>query len=92
MLVITRKEGSSFTIGTDIKITVMSVRGTLTKLHIKQSNRIEAIVLKDMECFYISSDINLHIIKRRGKLAKIGIEAPKEILIERDNCIKGQRL
>jgi len=48
------------------------------------------ITRNEMQSFTIGDDIKITIVQIRGKQARVSIEAPRELVIQRDDMINKQ--
>ena len=83
MLVLSRREGEGLLIGRDIRVTVLIIFEKRIKLQIKVlENRV--ITCRLGATTPIRGDITVKVVDIDQKQVKLGIEAPKDMKIDRD--------
>ncbi|MBT6225512.1 MAG: carbon storage regulator [Candidatus Scalindua sp.] len=87
MLVLTRREGQSLLIGNDIRVTVLIIFEKRIKLQIKDlGNNI--ITCRLGAITPIRGDITVKVVDIDQKQVKLGIEAPKDMKVDREEANK----
>jgi sRNA-binding carbon storage regulator CsrA len=82
MLTLTRREGESLLIG-DIRVTVLIIFEKRIKLLLKDSEN-KVITCRLGATTPIRDDITIKVVDIDQKQVKLGIEAPKDMKIDRD--------
>ena len=83
MLVLTRREGEGLLIGNDIRVTVLIIFEKRIKLQLKDlENKVITCHLGTTTL--IRGDITVKVVDIDQKQVKLGIEAPKDMKIDRD--------
>jgi sRNA-binding carbon storage regulator CsrA len=86
MLVLTRREGEGLLIGDDVRVTVLIVFEKRIKLQLKDlENKI--ITCRLGSTTPIRGDITVKIVDIDQKQVKLGIEAPKDMKIDREEAV-----
>ena len=86
MLVLTRREGDGLLIGSDIRVTVLIIFEKRIKLQIKVlENRV--ITCRLGATTPIRGDITVKVVDIDQKQVKLGIEAPKDMKIDREEAV-----
>ena len=86
MLVLTRREGEGLLIGNDIRVTVLIIFEKRVKLQLKDlENKI--ITCRLGSTTPIRGDITVKIVDIDQKQVKLGIEAPKDMKIDREEAV-----
>ena len=88
MLVLTRREGESLLIGNDLRITVLIVYETKTKLRIQDSEDKTTMMRKNTT-ITLREGITVTVADIDQHQVKLGIKAPKHVNIEREASITG---
>ena len=83
MLVLTRREGQSLLIGNDIRVTVLIIFEKRIKLQLKDLEN-KVITCHLGATTPIRGDIAVKVVDIDQKQVKLGIEAPKDMKIDRD--------
>lgn len=83
MLVLTRREGEGLLIGNDIRITVLIVYESKTKLRIQDSED-KAIMMRKNTTITLKDDITVTVADIDQHQVKLGIKAPKNVKIKRE--------
>ena len=83
MLVLTRREGEGLLIGNDIRVTVLIVFEKRIKLQLKNLEN-KVITCRLGATTPIRDDISVKVVDIDQKQVKLGIEAPKDMKIDRD--------
>jgi sRNA-binding carbon storage regulator CsrA len=83
MLVLTRREGEGLLIGNDIRVTVLIVFEKRIKLQLKNLEN-KVITCRLGATTPIRGDITIKVVDIDQKQVKLGIEAPKDMKIDRD--------
>ena len=83
MLVLTRREGEGLLIGNDIRVTVLIVFEKRIKLQLKNLEN-KVITCRLGATTPIRGDITVKVVDIDQKQVKLGIEAPKDMKIDRD--------
>ena len=87
MLVLTRREGQSLLIGNDIRVTVLIIFEKRIKLQIKDlGNNI--ITCRLGAITPIGGGITVKVVDIDQKQVKLGIEAPKDMKVDREEANK----
>ncbi len=87
MLVLTRREGEGLLIGNGIRITVLIIFEKRIKLLLKDSGN-KVITCRLGATTPIRSDITIKVIDIDQQQVKLGIEAPKDVTINREEVQK----
>lgn len=92
MLVLSRKIGSSILIGDDMRIDVLAVTyrpdGIGFEIEIIVSGKVFQRVMKNNEYIKINDDISVKLLGNRGVSGIFGIDAPKDVLILRNELLR----
>ena len=83
MLVLTRREGEGLLIGNDIRVTVLIVFEKRIKLQLKDLEN-KVITCRLGATTPIRGDITVKVVDIDQKQVKLGIEAPKDMKIDRE--------
>ena len=83
MLVLTRREGEGLLIGNDIRVTVLIIFEKRVKLQLKDLEN-KVITCRLGATTPIRGDITIKVVDIDQKQVKLGIEAPKDMKIDRD--------
>ena len=83
MLVLTRREGEGLLIGNDIRVTVLIVFEKRIKLQLKDLEN-KVITCRLGATTPIRDDISVKVVDIDQKQVKLGIEAPKDMKVDRD--------
>ena len=83
MLVLTRREGEGLLIGNDIRVTVLIIFEKRIKLQLKDLEN-KVITCRLGATTPIRGDITIKVVDIDQKQVKLGIEAPKDMKIDRD--------
>ena len=83
MLVLTRREGEGLLIGNDIRVTVLIVFEKRIKLQLKNLEN-KVITCRLGATTPIRGDITIKVVDIDQKQVKLGIEAPKDMKVDRD--------
>ena len=83
MLVLTRREGEGLLIGNDIRVTVLIVFEKRIKLQLKDLEN-KVITCRLGATTPIRGDITVKVVDIDQKQVKLGIEAPKDMKVDRD--------
>ena len=83
MLVLTRREGEGLLIGNDIRVTVLIIFEKRVKLQLKDLEN-KVITCRLGVTTPIRDDISVKVVDIDQKQVKLGIEAPKDMKIDRD--------
>ena len=83
MLVLTRREGEGLLIGKDIRIIVLIVYESKTKLRIQDSED-KAIMMRAGTTTALRDEIMIKVVEIDQRQVKLGIEAPKDVKIDRE--------
>ncbi|MBT6045845.1 MAG: carbon storage regulator [Candidatus Scalindua sp.] len=83
MLVLTRREGEGLLIGNDIRVTVLIILEKRVKLQLKDLEN-KVITCRLGVTTPIRGDITVTVVDIDQKQVKLGIEAPKDMKIDRD--------
>ena len=83
MLVLTRREGEGLLIGNDIRVTVLIIFEKRVKLQLKDLEN-KVITCRLGVTTPIRGDITVTVVDIDQKQVKLGIEAPKDMKIDRD--------
>ena len=83
MLVLTRREGQSLLIGNDIRVTVLIIFEKRIKLQLKDLEN-KVITCRLGATTPIRGDITVKVVDIDQKQVKLGIEAPKDMKIDRE--------
>ena len=83
MLVLARREGEGLLIGNDIRVTVLIVFEKRIKLQLKNLEN-KVITCRLGATTPIRDDISVKVVDIDQKQVKLGIEAPKDMKIDRD--------
>jgi sRNA-binding carbon storage regulator CsrA len=86
MLVLTRREGEGLLIGNDIRVTVLIIFEKRIKLQLKNSEN-KVITCRLGAITPIRGDITVKVIDIDQKQVKLGIEAPKDMKIDREEAV-----
>jgi sRNA-binding carbon storage regulator CsrA len=86
MLVLTRREGEGLLIGNDVRITVLIVFEKRIKLQLKGLEN-KVITCHIGATTPIRGDITVKIVDIDQKQVKLGIEAPKDMKIDREEAV-----
>ena len=87
MLVLTRREGEGLLIGNDIRITVLIIFEKRIKLQLKDSeNGNKVITCRLGATTPIRGDITVKVVDIDQKQVKLGIEAPKDMKVDREEA------
>jgi sRNA-binding carbon storage regulator CsrA len=83
MLVLTRREGEGLLIGNDVRVTVLIIFEKRIKLQLKDlGNKVITCHLGTTTL--IRGDITVKVVDIDQKQVKLGINAPKDMKIDRD--------
>ena len=86
MLVLTRREGEGLLIGNDIRVTVLIIFEKRIKLQLKDlENKVITCHLGTTTP--IRGGINVKVVDIDQKQVKLGIEAPKDMKIDREEAV-----
>ena len=83
MLVLTRREGEGLLIGNDVRVTVLIIFEKRIKLQLKDLEN-KVITCRLGATTPIRDDISVKVVDIDQKQVKLGIEAPKDMKIDRD--------
>ena len=83
MLVLTRREGEGLLIGNDVRVTVLIIFEKRIKLQLKDLEN-KVITCRLGATTPIRDDITVKVVDIDQKQVKLGIEAPKDMKIDRD--------
>ena len=83
MLVLTRREGEGLLIGNDIRVTVLIIFEKRIKLQLKDLEN-KVITCRLGATTPIRGDITVKVVDIDQKQVKLGIEAPKDMKIDRE--------
>jgi sRNA-binding carbon storage regulator CsrA len=83
MLVLTRKEGEGLLIGNDIRVAVLIIFEKRIKLLLKDLEN-KVITCRLGAIAPIRGDITVKVVDIDQKQVKLGIEAPKDMKVDRD--------
>ena len=83
MLVLTRREGEGLLIGNDIRVTVLIIFEKRIKLQLKDLEN-KVITCRLGATTPIRGDITVKVVDIDQKQVKLGIEAPKDMKVDRD--------
>ena len=83
MLVLTRREGEGLLIGNDVRVTVLIIFEKRIKLLLKDSEN-KVITCRLGATTPIRDDISVKVVDIDQKQVKLGIEAPKDMKVDRD--------
>jgi sRNA-binding carbon storage regulator CsrA len=83
MLVLTRREGEGLLIGNDIRVTVLIIFERRIKLLLKDSGS-KVITCRVGTTTALRYDIMIKVVKIDQHQVKLGINAPKDMKIERE--------
>jgi sRNA-binding carbon storage regulator CsrA len=83
VLVLTRREGDGLLIGNDIRVTVLIIFEKRIKLQLKGLGN-KVITCRLGVTTPIRGDIAVKVVDIDQKQVKLGIEAPKDMKIDRD--------
>ena len=86
MLVLTRREGQCLLIGNDIRVTVLIVFEKRIKLQLKDLEN-KVITCHLGATTPIRGDITVKVVDIDQKQVKFGIEAPKDMKIDREEAV-----
>jgi sRNA-binding carbon storage regulator CsrA len=86
MLVLTRREGEGLLIGNDIRVTVLIVFEKRIKLQLKDIEN-KVITCRLGATTPIRDDITVKVVDIDQKQVKLGIEAPKDMKIDREEAV-----
>ena len=86
MLVLTRREGEGLLIGNDIRVTVLIIFEKRIKLQLKGLEN-KVITCHIGATTPIRGDITVKIVDIDQKQVKLGIEAPKDMKIDREEAV-----
>ena len=86
MLVLTRREGEGLLIGNDIRVTVLIIFEKRIKLQLKDLEN-KVITCRLGATTPIRGDITVKIVDIDQKQVKLGIEAPKDMKIDREEAV-----
>ena len=86
MLVLTRREGEGLLIGNDVRITVLIVFEKRIKLQLKGLEN-KVITCHIGATTPIRDDISVKVVDIDQKQVKLGIEAPKDMKIDREEAV-----
>ena len=86
MLVLTRREGEGLLIGNDIRITVLIIFEKRIKLQLKGLEN-KVITCRLGATTPIRDDITVKVVDIDQKQVKLGIEAPKDMKIDREEAV-----
>ena len=86
MLVLTRREGEGLLIGNDIRVTVLIVFEKRIKLQLKDLEN-KVITCRLGATTPIRGDITVKVVDIDQKQVKLGIEAPKDMKIDREEAV-----
>ena len=86
MLVLTRREGEGLLIGNDIRITVLIIFEKRIKLQLKDIEN-KVITCRLGATTPIRDDITVKVVDIDQKQVKLGIEAPKDMKIDREEAV-----
>jgi len=85
MLVLTRREGEGLLIGNDIRVTVLIVFEKRIKLQLKNLEN-KVITCRLGATTPIRGDITVKVVDIDQKQVKLGIEAPKDMKVDREEA------
>ena len=85
MLVLTRREGEGLLIGNDIRVTVLIVFEKRIKLQLKDIEN-KVITCRLGATTPIRGDIIVKVVDIDQKQVKLGIEAPKDMKVDREEA------
>jgi sRNA-binding carbon storage regulator CsrA len=83
MLVLTRREGEGLLIGNDIRVTVLIIFEKRIKLQLKDLEN-KVITCHLGATTPLRGDITLKVVGIDQKQVKLGIEAPKDMKVDRE--------
>ena len=86
MLVLTRREGEGLLIGNDIRVTVLIIFEKRIKLQLKDLEN-KVITCRLGATTPIRGDITVKVVDIDQKQVKLGIEAPKDMKIDREEAV-----
>ena len=86
MLVLTRREGEGLLIGNDIRVTVLILFEKRIKLQLKDIEN-KVITCRLGATTPIRDDITVKVVDIDQKQVKLGIEAPKDMKIDREEAV-----
>lgn len=86
MLVLTRKLGESIIIGDDIKVTVLNISDD--QIYLDVNIILESLTIHLQESISIKDDIKITVVKIDKTQVKLGIDAPKNVIINREEVYK----
>jgi len=87
MLVLTRREGEGLLIGNDIRVTVLIIFEKRIKLQLKDLEN-KVITCRLGATTPIRGDITVKVVDIDQKQVKLGIEAPKDMKVDREEANK----
>ena len=85
MLVLTRREGEGLLIGNDIRVTVLIIFEKRIKLQLKDLEN-KVITCRLGATTPIRGDITVKVVDIDQKQVKLGIEAPKDMKVDREEA------
>ena len=86
MLVLTRREGDGLLIGSDIRVTVLIIFEKRIKLQLKGLEN-KVITCRLGAITPIGGGITVKVVDIDQKQVKLGIEAPKDMEIDREEAV-----
>ena len=86
MLVLTRREGEGLLIGNDIRVTVLIIFEKRVKLQLKDLEN-KVITCRLGATTPIRDDVTVKVVDIDQKQVKLGIEAPKDMKIDREEAV-----
>lgn len=86
MLVLTRKQGESLSIGKHTIITVLDIDKGQVELSINGS---ESITIGKWKSKVISDGIEISVEKINKSQVKLGIKVPESMKVDREECVEG---
>ena len=86
MLVLTRREGEGLLIGNDIRVTVLIIFEKRIKLQLKDLEN-KVITCRLGATTPIRDDVTVKVVDIDQKQVKLGIEAPKDMKIDREEAV-----
>ena len=87
MLVLTRREGEGLLIGNDVRVTVLIIFEKRIKLQLKDLEN-KVITCRLGATTPIRGDITVKVVDIDQKQVKLGIEAPKDMKVDREEANK----
>ena len=85
MLVLARREGEGLLIGNDIRVTVLIIFEKRIKLQLKDLEN-KVITCRLGATTPIRDDITVKVVDIDQKQVKLGIEAPKDMKVDREEA------